>query len=233
MTTTRVAQGNDRERKQENSLPACMHMFTGCVISANKVHFGIRHPWFLKLRAMVVPYPPILLLFAGKPLWISLAEPPSLFLVARPFLFPLPRLLPAHSPASHNAFATFTLYNPPSLLLSLSILSLSLIFTSFPPSSLFLRSLEQPLLACRFFSSPPPVLPRRCRRSSPSAVALASFVPYRPARPRFPCLLPSPRLFPRTRTPSTKNPSPVWAQRGVSPFASFYPLPIIPPLPLP
>jgi len=59
-----------REREKERdrtSLPACMHMFTGCVIYANKVHFGIRHPWFLKPRAIVVPYPPTFYSLPGNP----------------------------------------------------------------------------------------------------------------------------------------------------------------------
>jgi len=68
--------------------------------------------------------------------------------VARPFL-PLPRLPPARFSASRIAFATFTL----TLRLFFS-LCLSYCYSPFPPSSVS-RSLEQPLLACRFFSSPP------------------------------------------------------------------------------
>lgn len=118
--------------------------------------------------------------------------------------------------------------NPPSLFSSLSS-SLSLLLLQSVPSSVYVsRSLEQPLLVCRFFSSPSPPFPDP-RRSLLSAVALARWYSTDPAA-SFP--LSSPTFVPRTRTPLQKNSSPVWAQRGVSPFVSFYPLPIIPPLPL-
>lgn len=130
------------------------------------------------------------------PLWISLVElSPSLFLVARPFLpLPLPAV-PALSSTSHTAFATFTLTLRLSLSFSVSLLR-------FVPFSVYVsHSLEQPLLACRFFSFPLPPPPlRRCRRSSPSAVALARSYPTAPVPP------PSPSTSVlRTRTPLQKT----------------------------
>lgn len=107
-----------------------------------------------------------------------------------PFYLSPSRLSPLSS-TSHTAFTTFTL----TLSLSLS-LSPSRSFSPFPSPSMF-HSLEQPLLACRFFSFPlPPPLP--------SFLTVGSrprpFVPYRPRSPP-----PSPTSVLRTRTPLQKT----------------------------
>lgn len=134
-------------------------------------------------------------------------------LVARPFL-PLPPFLglPHRLRYLHP--------NPPSLFVSLSfsltitVRSLLRLCFSFPRAA---------LLACRFFSSPPLAFVVPYRRQSPSPVGT---LPTRPSR--------SPYLFPHIRPahPYKKLKSSVGATGGVSPFVSFYPLPIIPPLPL-
>lgn len=196
---------------------ACAHTHAQGASSqrANKVHFGIRHPWFLKPRA-VVPLP-----FAMAPLWISLVEltlslprgktlstspPPG---CPRSFL-DLPHRLRYLYPNSPS-FSLFFCLTP-------SVRSLLRLCFSFP------RAAPACLPVFLLSSSPSPL--RRCRRSSPSAVALARSYPTAPVPPVSLHIRPA---YPHTLT---KNPSPVWAQRGVSPFASFYPLPIIP-LPLP
>lgn len=86
-----------------------------------------------------------------------------------------------------------------SLSLPLSLFISSLLLLQSIPSSVYVsRSLEQPLLACRFFSSPLPAL----GRSLPSAVALARWYSTDPAA-SFP--LSSPTSVPRTRTPLQKT----------------------------
>lgn len=174
------------------SLSTCTHKRTHIYVQrassqrVNKVHFGIRHPWFLKPQA-VIPLP-----FAVAPLQISLAEPPSHSLVARPFL-PLPPTAPALSSASRIAFATFTLTLHLSLSLSSSLsLTITVLFRlcfSFP------RAAPACLPVFLYSSSGP-------RRSLPSAVALARWYSTDPAA-SFP--LSSPTSVPRIRTPLQKT----------------------------
>lgn len=155
---------------------------------ANKVHFGIRHPWFLKPRA-VVPLP-----FSVAPLWISLVEltlslpcgktlstspPPA---CPRSFL-DLPHRLHYLYPNSQS----FSLF----LRLAPSVRSLLRLCFSFPraaPACL-------PVFLLSSFPSPPPL---------PSFLTVGSrprpFVPYRPRSPPS-----SPTSVLRTRTPLQKT----------------------------
>lgn len=116
--------------------------------------------------------------------------------MARPFL-PLP---PPGCPRSFLDLPHRLRYlypNSPSFSLSFSVSLLQ----SVPFSVYVSHSLEQPLLACRFFSFPLPPPPRRCRRSSPSVGSRPRpFVPYRPRSPPS-----SPTSVLRTRTPLQKT----------------------------
>jgi len=200
---TRARARAHRERERERERTSSQRV--------NKVHFGIRHPWFLKPQA-VIPYP----LPRGTPIDLSsratLSLPRGKTLSTSPPTAPRPFLgLPHRLRYLHP--------NPPSLFLSLSLLLLQ----SIPSFVCFSFPRAAPACLPVFLFSSPILVPYR--RQSPSPVGT---LPTRPLRS--PYLPPHPsRAYLHTLT---KNPSPVWAQRGVSPFVSFYPLPIIPPLPL-